>query len=106
MLIIHGDADDVVPYEATELSEQVGRARAAPAGARIWAQSNECASSQPRRDTLAGGRVLRDTWDSRCRAPVLFLTVKGADHRWPRKDRGAPIDAAEVIWEFFAHHRR
>jgi poly(3-hydroxybutyrate) depolymerase len=61
---------------------------------------------QPRRDTLATGRVLRDTWDTRCRAPVVFLTVRDGDHGWPLTTRGAAIDATDVIWDFFAQHRR
>lgn len=106
MLIMHGDADVVVPYDATDLSRQVGRPIPAPEGARFWARSNECAAIEPRRDTLASGRVLRDTWDSRCRAPVVFLTVRGGDHGWPRTSQGAAIDATDAIWEFFAGHRR
>jgi polyhydroxybutyrate depolymerase len=99
VLIMHGDADGVVPYDT-------GRPMPAPDGARFWARANECAVIQPRRDTLATGRVLRDTWDTRCRAPVVFLTVRGGDHGWPRTSRGAAIDATDVIWEFFAQHRR
>lgn len=106
LMIIHGDADDVVPYDTTNLPRQMGRPVPAPEGARFWARANECAVIQPRRDTLASGRVLRDTWDTRCRAPVVFLTVRGGDHGWPRASRGEAIDATDVIWEFFTQHRR
>jgi polyhydroxybutyrate depolymerase len=99
MLIIHGDADGVVPYDT-------GRPLPAPEGARFWARANECAAIDPQRDTLANGRVLRDTWEARCRAPVVFLTLRGGDHGWPRTSRGAAIDATDVIWEFFAQRGR
>jgi polyhydroxybutyrate depolymerase len=99
MLIIHGDADGVVPYDT-------GHPVPAPDGAQFWARANECAAIDPRRDTLANGRVLRDTWDTRCRAPVVFLTIRAGDHGWPRTSRGAAIDATDVIWEFFAQHSR
>jgi polyhydroxybutyrate depolymerase len=99
MLIIHGDADGVVPYDT-------GRPLPAPESARFWARANECAAIDPRRDTLANGRVLRDTWEARCRAPVVFLTIRGGDHGWPRTSRGAAIDATDVIWQFFAQRRR
>lgn len=106
MLIMHGDADDIVPYEGANLSAHVGRPIPAPEGARFWAGANECALNQSRRDTLATGRVLRETWDSRCRAPVVFFTVRGGNHGWPRADGGAPIDATDVIWDFVAQQRR
>lgn len=106
ILIMHGDADDVVPYDTISLPRQIGRAMPAPEGARFWARANECGASQPRRDTLATGRVLRDTWDTRCRAPVVFLTLRGGDHGWPLTSNGSSIDAVDVIWEFFAQRRR
>jgi polyhydroxybutyrate depolymerase len=106
MLIIHGDTDDIVPYDTVGLATKIRRPLPASDGARFWARANECGALQPRRDTLATGRVLRDTWDTRCRAPVVFLTLRGGDHAWPRASRGVAIDATDVIWEFFAQHRR
>lgn len=98
MLIMHGDADPVVPYDG-------GRPIPAPEGARFWARANECRAIEPRQDTLADGRVVRATWDGGCRAPVELLTLRAGDHGWPSKARGAAIDAAEAIWEFFRQQR-
>lgn len=106
VMIIHGDEDAVVPYDAIAASARGSRPIPAPEAARFWARANECAAIEPRRDTLAAGRVLRDRWESRCRAPVVFLTIRGGDHGWPRKSRGAPIDATAAIWEFLAGHHR
>jgi polyhydroxybutyrate depolymerase len=106
MMIVHGDADAVVPYDATALSRRGAQPIPAPEAARFWARANECAVIEPQRDTIAGGRVLRDSWESRCRAPVVLLTVRGGDHGWPRTGRGPPIDATDAIWEFLARHRR
>lgn len=107
MLILHGDADDVIPYDTlVQGTGRVARPLAAPEGARFWARANECATLEPRRDTLARGRVLRDTWGTRCRAPVVFLTLRGGDHGWPRTADGAPINATDAMWEFFAQHTR
>lgn len=103
MLILHGDADDVVPYDAIALSPRGSRPIPAPEAARFWARANECGTLEPERDTIAGGRAVRDRWQSRCRAPVMLVTVRGGDHGWPR---GTPLDATEVIWEFFGQHRR
>jgi polyhydroxybutyrate depolymerase len=100
ILIMHGDADDVVPYAAT------GGPLPAAEAAIFWVRANECAVLTPRRDTLASGRVVREVWDARCRAPVVFLTFRGGDHWWPRASRGAAIEAADVIWEFLREHRR
>jgi len=106
MMIIHGDADDVMHYDAIALSPRGSRPIPAPEGATFWARANECAVTQPQRDTLAAGKVLRDSWASRCRAPVAFLTLRGGDHGWPLTSRGAALDATDVIWEFFTQHRR
>jgi len=106
VMIIHGDEDAVVPYDAIARSPRGLRPIPAPEAARFWARANECAALEPRRDTIAAGRVLRDSWDGRCRAPVVFLTLRGGDHSWPRESRGAPIDAAAAIWEFLAGHHR
>jgi polyhydroxybutyrate depolymerase len=106
ILIMHGDADDVVPYGTTTRAPQGAGPVPAPDGAIFWARANECAVLTPRRDTLASGRVLRDVWDTRCRAPVIFLTARGGDHRWPRTGRGAAIEGSDVIWEFLRGHRR
>lgn len=103
MLVVHGDADGVVPYDAIPFSPGGSRPIPAPEAARFWARANECASLEPQRDTIAGGRVLRDRWESRCRARVVLLTVRGGNHDWPR---GAPLEATDVIWEFFREHRR
>jgi polyhydroxybutyrate depolymerase len=106
MLIVHGDADDIVPYDTIALPRPAGRPVPALEGARFWARANECAGLQPPRDTLAAGRVLRDTWDTRCRAPVVFLTLRGGGHGWPRTIHGSAIDATDAIWEFFAQQGR
>jgi polyhydroxybutyrate depolymerase len=103
ILILHGDADDVVPYDAIALSPRGSRPIPAPEAARFWARANECGILEPRRDTIGGGRALRDRWEGRCRAPVVLVTVRGGDHGWPRS--GA-LDATDVIWEFFSRHRR
>jgi polyhydroxybutyrate depolymerase len=104
MLIIHGDADDVVPYDARGTSR--AHPLAASEAARFWARANECPALDPERDTLRAGRMLRDRWESRCRAPVVFLTMRGGDHGWPRVADGATADATDLIWEFFISQRR
>jgi poly(3-hydroxybutyrate) depolymerase len=62
--------------------------------------------TEPQRDTIAAGQVLRDRWESGCRAPVVFLTVRGGDHGWPHTGRGAALNATDAIWEFFATRER
>lgn len=107
IMIIHGDADDVVPYDTTRGPGRMGGYPVpAPEAARFWARANECRAMEPRRDTVAAGRVLRAIWDRGCRAPVEFLTLRGHDHGWPSTRDGAAIEAADVILEFFTRQAR
>ena len=107
IMIIHGDADDVVPYDTTRGPGRMGGYPVpAPEAARFWARANECRTKDPQRDTVAAGRVLRDIWDRGCRAPVEFLTLRAHGHRWPSTREGAPIEAADVMLEFFTRHAR
>lgn len=106
VVIVHGDADDVVRYDTLGMPSNAGRPLPAAGGARFWARANECRSIEPRRDTIADTHVVREVWDAGCRASVVFLTLRGGDHAWPTRARGAAIDASELIWEFFRRQPR
>jgi polyhydroxybutyrate depolymerase len=118
ILLIHGTADPVVPWEGGEvLSSNGGRVLSAAATVRFWAAGAgagpvpEAGRLPDRRDD--GTRLRLETW----RAPgdpaarVTSVTVEGAGHAWPGDPDPPPewalgritreLDAAAFIWGFF-----
>ncbi|MFB4314039.1 alpha/beta hydrolase family esterase [Actinomadura sp. 21ATH] len=108
IVMIHGDADPLVPYAT------------ATAAAPFWARNNGCAATATATDLPDthpedGTTVTRHTYD-RCpaEAPVILYRIKGGGHNWPG---GIPflgpvlggttrdIDANTVIWDFVSRFR-
>ena len=69
-----------------------------PQWASGWAARNGC-DNQPSR-VAKNDQVTQEQW-SHCRAhaDVILYTIHGGGHAWTRA-----IDAAQVIWDFFAQH--
>ena len=106
VITFHGDADTTNPYEGntdkrwgytTELAVQT------------WARFDGCTRGPV--VTRIAEHVTKEAYAG-CedRSEVAFYKVAGGTHSWP----GSPVDgsanqeveASELIWDFFAHHRR
>ncbi|MCC6142169.1 MAG: prolyl oligopeptidase family serine peptidase, partial [Candidatus Hydrogenedentes bacterium] len=125
VLIIHGTADPVVPFEGGDTFAGPGnrvRFLSAPDNAAFWAERNEC-GAEPIRTPLPDSvpddetKVVQVTFPA-C-APgqeVVLYEVEGGGHTWPGSNNRYPafivgrasreINASEVIWEFFSAHAR
>jgi polyhydroxybutyrate depolymerase len=86
VVMVHGDADHVVPYAGGPVLGDTTRVvPSAEKGASDWAARNGCAARAPehRREdlaqALAGDETRIDTYAG-CKAPVELWTVAGADH--------------------------
>lgn len=114
VMMIHGDADPVVPYVSPNEAIVLGVADVIG----HWLALNRCdplptetGSLDPIRD---GTRVRYERYASCAQgAEVVLYTVEGGGHTWPGgpppEDREAgavsqDIDASAVLWEFFARH--
>ena len=117
MLIVHGLADDDVPY-AGGVSRHRGGTRtywSVEDSVRFWVENNGC--GQVTGNAYSNeGRVHLKTW-GHCRsgADVALLTVRGWGHVWPgpyftsdlaATDPLRDFDAAGIIWAFFKSHFR
>jgi polyhydroxybutyrate depolymerase len=117
VLLIHGDADPVVPFGGGETPAGPGMRPvflSAPENAAFWAARNGC-GPDPRIEEIVhpvgGDRALRSTWDCP-EAPVVFYQVVGGGHTWPGRHNRYPafitgptsqaIDASETVWGFLA----
>lgn len=117
VLLIHGDADPVVPFGGGETGAGPGRREvflSAPENAALWAARNGCDPNPEVVEILhpvGGDRALRSAWDCPG-APVVFYQILGGGHTWPGRANRYPrfitgptshaIDASETIWAFFA----
>jgi polyhydroxybutyrate depolymerase len=113
MLMIHGTADPVVPYDDAD-------APVTPAAA-FWTRNNGCAATRTSTDlpdTVADfTTVTRHDWQQ-CpdEAPVVLYDVVGGGHTWPGGIPFLPppalgwhtydISANAVIWDFVSRFTR
>lgn len=81
-VIIHGDADDVVPVEKGREARD------------FWVAFNKCSTSIPDSN---GCILYTDCTDD---AEVLYCEIVGGVHWWPHGD----FEATDVIWSFFEEH--
>jgi len=112
VLHIHGDADKNAPYAGGVGTESlVGVSfESVEATIAFWVQQNGCASTPQ----VTQNGSIRHTVYSGCRedTAVELYTVVGGGHAWPggqpgRRGGDTPtteLNAAQVIWEFFAAH--
>jgi polyhydroxybutyrate depolymerase len=120
VLMLHGTADPVVPYEGgpVGLNTQRGRVIGVEQTARLWAESNRCLF--PPVETVISGSadsatVVRLTFPSgRDGTEVILYRIIGAGHIWPGGAKRHPllgqyvatINATRIIWDFFRRHTR
>ncbi len=106
VLVLHGTADNVIPYEGDS------RAPAVRDWVNAWAGVNECQLHPMLSDFHED--VKEQRW-SECagNAEVVLYTIEGGLHEWfgtaygppPWDDNFEPdIYATDAIWEFFAAH--
>lgn len=104
-LLIHGTADDVVPYYG-------GRGKVSPLinwvsaaySTRLWVRANRC-YPKPITWVSEDETVIVDLFQSwRTPAEVALITVVGGIHEWQLL--GPDLATADVVWEFFLAHPR
>lgn len=117
MIIVHGLADDDVPYEGGVSRYRGGTRTYWPVeeSVKFWVVNNGC-----RQEAADGyfneGSVHMKSWgDCKNNADVALLLVNGWGHVWPgpyftsdlaKTNPLKDFDAAEIIWAFFKSHRR
>jgi polyhydroxybutyrate depolymerase len=118
ILIIHGTDDGVVPYGARRVLG--ARTLPVPDAVAYWVARNGCETAPDveeleDRDPNDGTRVAVERYRGGA-APVVLYRVVGGGHTWPSGREPSlglltgrmshDLAASEVIWEFFAAHRR
>ncbi len=116
MMVFHGDADRIVPYDGGPLGDPFNPVKPVYPSVRDWvegqAQTNRCAAS-PVESTIAPDVVRIEYRDCAEGAAVLFYTLLGGGHSWPGGKpppewrvgaTNASIDATAEMWAFFREH--
>jgi polyhydroxybutyrate depolymerase len=112
VLVIHGTADDVIPYEnhGQRQSGETITYRSDPEAVAFWVRRDGCASI-PR--TTTHGHIVRESFTGCANGTaVVFYTVKGGTHEWPGGRRSwlfghlptRELSASKAILQFFSHH--
>ncbi len=117
VLIMHGTADPVVPYDGGETNAGPGRRPvflSAEENAEWWASKNGCNSEPSIRklpDSNPKDSFSVEVIEYDCNSSVLLYKINGGGHTWPGTKNFYPKfivgptapepDASQVIWEFF-----
>ena len=104
LILLHGTADDRVPYGGTPTRETDGRSWLSVEEAVSFWRAHNSAGTAP--ETRREGAIVRLVW--RGESPVVLLRIEGLGHVWPGRSQAAAssdFDAAEAIWAFFSSVR-
>jgi polyhydroxybutyrate depolymerase len=116
-LVFHGRADDRIAYDGGRAARSRGTRTdiGVEESVRFWVDRNRCRRT-PVTEQLRQDRVIREAWrQGREGTEVELYTINDWGHVWPGRyftdslGDGDPLhgfDAAEIIWDFFARHRR
>jgi len=106
VLIFHGTADRLVPYEGGSTPFQISGRRndtSVADAVAFWVKTDGCSASA-KQEKLAEASV--DTYSGCARGTAVQLyTIEGGHHMWPGTTiSGNHVPATDLIWEFFAAH--
>jgi polyhydroxybutyrate depolymerase len=97
-ILFHGQADRVVPYDG---GGQLLRFLPVADAVTFWVRHNGC-RPEARKETLAGGAAVRDTYaGGKENTEVVLVTIPRGGHEWTRT---TGLSATDLMWEFFAGH--
>ena len=106
VLIFHGTADLLVPYDGGTTPYQLGPKRtdtSVRSTVAFWVKQDGCTATPHREEST---QLHIDTY-SGCRdgAGVTLYTIQGGHHMWPgtRLSRN-DVPATDIMWSFFAAH--
>ena len=118
VLVLHGTADDHVPYAGGHGKRSRGSIQHLSVADSVlfWVRSNGC-MPQATRATLLGGDLIRESWRTGTGQELVVLcTLQGWSHSWPEEffarrcpraeDPGQGPRAARLIWSFVSRFHR
>ena len=117
ILVVHGTADPLVPYEGGTVASGFG-GRGLVVGVDSWVTAwvgYQAASSGPSTTAIGSDTTVRTWRGPTPQSEIVSYVVAGAGHTWPGGAQYLPkfvigsttrsFDASEVIWAFLSRHR-
>jgi polyhydroxybutyrate depolymerase len=106
VLVFHGTADRLVPFDGGTSPYQVGPHRtdsSVPAAVKFWIAMDGCSATPERKETPQ----LHTAVYSGCKdgTGIALYAIQGGRHMWPGHAlSGNDVPATQIIWKFFAQH--
>ena len=106
VIVFHGTADRLVPFEGGSTPFQVGSRRSdtpVPDTIAYWVKEDGCSPESNHAETAE----LHTDKYSRCKdgTAVELYAIQGGHHIWPgTRMSGNTVPATDLIWKFFAEH--
>ena len=108
VLVFHGTADVLVPYNGGTTPFQIGPKRtdtSVSSTVAFWVKQDGCSTTPERKET----KQLRVDTYTGCKdgTGVTLYTIRGGHHMWPgtRLSRN-DVPATDIMWSFFAAHQK
>jgi polyhydroxybutyrate depolymerase len=115
VLTIHGREDDRIPYDGGRSGKKGHSYVSVKESIEFWLKADQI-SLAPRREVMAAGRVIKDTWGTPgSDREVILYTLEGWKHtiptmyftkNLPENDPVKDFHATEIIWDFFKRHHK
>jgi len=106
VLIFHGTADHLVPFNGGSTPFQIGGKRndnSVAYAVEFWVKRDGCSAS-PRREETTDARIDRYS-DCQAGSAVALYAIQGGHHMWPGIGiSGNSVPATDLIWSFFSAH--
>jgi polyhydroxybutyrate depolymerase len=106
VIVFHGTADQLVPFEGGISPYQMGRRRMdTPVAGTVafWVRQDGCSTTPARQES----EEARTDAYSGCKAGtgVTLYAIQGGRHTWPgTRGSGNSVPATEIMWQFFVQH--
>lgn len=122
LLLINGTGDPLVPYEGGQIKvfeKERGKVLSTDETINLFRRRNRCPEKpatidivDPKKDQT---KVIRTSWQSAARAPIVLCRIENGGHTWPSGPQYLPekivgkvsrdIDGAVEAWSFFAQFK-
>lgn len=113
VIVFHGTADKLVPYDGGTSGQQGVSFLSVAESVDFWVKHDGCGPG-PECEVSKGGTIIKETYaQGRGGSEVVLYTTVGGSHMWPGMKGSAllssakeEVSATDLMWDFFTRHPR